>query len=142
MQGEVRMGFFNSFLKGLGFEDEEEPKKVKVKEKKDKKEKKVTASFDLNKFEDEALDKKEEVEETTVEEQTPNTQNAFEIVNVSSQVEVQEVVNKLKRGDKILINLSKLSGSDLTRSLDFLTGAVYALNLGMQKVDGMVYLIQ
>ncbi len=136
------MGFFNSFLRGLGFEDEEETPKAKVKEKKDKKEKKVTASFDLNKFEEETLEKKEDKEEQPTEQQANGAQGSFEIVNVSSQVDVQEVVNKLKKGDKILINLSKLSGNDLTRSLDFLTGAVYALNLGMQKVDGMVYLIQ
>jgi len=42
---------------------------------------------------------------------------------------------------KILINTEGLLTQDLTRSLDFLSGAVYALNLNMQKVDDYLYLI-
>lgn len=145
------MSFFSKILKGLGFEDDEQtPKEPKLEKKKDKKEKLKPdyASFDL----------KQEVppqnvnSQETKDEQDEGTQNAsfkqntanalLDIIKVSSQVEVQNVVNKLKNGERVIINMLALSSADLTRSLDFLTGAVYALDKTMQKVDNAIYIIQ
>ena len=134
------MGFFNKILKGLGFEDEEEeiPKKQKVKEKKVKKEN-VTASYDLGK-----LAEFEENLQTKVEEPQENNNQPsldFELVKVKSQIDVQSVVQKIKQGQKVLINIEQLSQADITRSLDFVSGAVYALGLNLKKVDEKLYLI-
>ena len=141
------MGFLNKFLKGLGFEDEENSSKQVENKKKVKKEKIKTnnsgyASYNLNQEE-----KPKEVEvdqEVTaqVEDTELQPSGGFSIVKVKTQVEVQGVVDKVKRGEKVLINLTGMSGVDITRSLDFLTGVVYALDKTMQKVDGNVYLIQ
>ena len=76
-----------------------------------------------------------------IEESKPQTLD-FEVVKVKSQSDVQNAVQKLKEGIKILINIEQLSSADITRSLDFLTGAVFALNLKMQKLDDKIYLIQ
>ena len=136
----MHLSFFNKILRGLGFEDEEEdmPKKQKVKEKKVKKEN-VTASYDLGKLAD-----FEENAQIQVEEPQENTNQPsldFELVKVKSQIDVQSVVQKIKQGQKVLINIEQLSQTDTTRSLDFVSGAVYALGLNMKKVDEKLYLI-
>ena len=141
------MSFFSKFLKGLGFEEEETLKKTeKIKEKKKKEDKRVLASYDLNKFETDLKnnDKENEIVNNEINSKSVEKQDnlQFELVNVSSQIEVQTVVNRIKNGEKILINISSLDNNDKIRSLDFLSGAVFALNLNMQKVDGSVYLIQ
>ena len=139
------MGFLDKFLKGLGFEDEE-PKTNQVKKKKKVRKEKIKtnnsgyASFDLNEEEQ----TKEEIKEEKITEnkEQQQTSGSFSIIKVTTQVEVQAVVDKIKLGENVLINLTGMSGVDITRSLDFLTGVVYALDKTMQKVDGNVYLIQ
>lgn len=135
------MGFFNKILKGLGFEDDEEevapkPKKkeIKIQQKND-----VTASYNLNKIEkQEKHAENKSVQNIEVE----NKQTSpFEIVKVASQVEVQAVVNKLKQGQTVFVSLQALSSADYARSLDFLSGAVYALGLSLQKVEDKMFLI-
>ena len=72
---------------------------------------------------------------------TVSTSTSLDILKVTNQVEVQKVVDKLKNGEQVIVNMSGLSPNDLTRSLDFLTGAVYALNRSMQKVDEAIFII-
>ena len=72
---------------------------------------------------------------------TVSTSTSLDIIKVTNQVEVQKVVDKLKNGEQVIVNMSGLSSNDLTRSLDFLTGAVYALNRSMQKVDEAIFII-
>lgn len=140
------MGFFNKILKGLGFEDEEveQPKKEKIKEKKPKKET-VIATYNLNEFENNLSKKTQqskEVEKSIQSEDAPKAEQIeFELVKVKSQTDVQEAVKKLKVKRKVLLNVDGLSSIDLVRSLDFVTGAVFALDLNMQKVDDNLYLI-
>ena len=139
------MGFFNKILKGLGFEDEEtiEEKKPKQKEKKQKAKTKVIASYDLNKFEEELNNKREEIPEKKEEKTEEEVTNpSFIVVKVSQQENIQEVIDKIKTGQKVIVNIEDMAQADITRSLDFLTGAVYALNLTMEKLDNKIYLIQ
>ena len=139
------MGFLNKLLKGLGFEDEEH-NSVKVENKKVKKEKVKSknsgyATFDLNEE-----DKVNKIEAENNGKQNPKeeqqSEGGFCIIKVKTQVEVQGIIDKIKNGERVLINLTGMAGADITRSLDFLTGAVYALERTMQKVDGNVYIIQ
>lgn len=145
------MSFFSKILKGLGFEEDEQktPKAAKPKEK-NKKEKinPNFASFDLK---NDVITQTKQTEEPSVENSVLETDNndtsiptagSLEIIKVQNQVEVQNAVNKLKNGEQIIVNMLALSSADLTRSLDFLTGAVYALNKTMQKVDNAIYIIQ
>lgn len=139
------MGFFNKFLKGLGFEDEEEePAKPKVKQKKQKVKNTIIATYDLGKYSEEAVIPKEQQKEQEKKEevqQEAKQELEFELIKVKNQLDVQKVVQKMSASKKILINTEGLLTQDLTRSLDFLSGAVYALNLNMQKVDDYLYLI-
>lgn len=144
------MSFFSKILKGLGFEEEEQaPKQKKEKKKKEKSKPVINASFDLEK---EVLEHKPvqpaeeqptfEQEQPTVQQQPVNNSFSLDIIKVINQIEVQNVVSKIKRGEKVIINMSALNGQDLTRSLDFLTGAVFALNKTIQKVDNSIFIIQ
>ena len=83
------------------------------------------------------------VEEVIKEEKpvTVSTSTSLDIIKVTNQVEVQKVVDKLKNVKQVIVNISGLSSNDLIRSLDFLTGAVYALNMSMQKVDEAIFII-
>lgn len=144
------MSFFSKILKGLGFEDEEEKsnkqaKPTKVKDKKDKL-KPDFATFDLKQEDVINKETKETVnmlETQPTEQQVEQPKNSVEldIIKVCSQVEVQNVVAKIKNNEQVIVNLSGLSDSDLTRSLDFLTGAVFALDKSMQKVDNTIFII-
>lgn len=143
------MSFFSKLLKGLGFEeDEQEQKPKQPKAKKEKPKPVINASFDLEKEDIEKPTQTEEKnietqEETKiVEEPQPSTSFSLDIIKVTNQVEVQAVVTKIKKGERVIINMSALSGVDLTRSLDFLTGAVFALDKAMQKVDNSIFIIQ
>lgn len=143
------MSFFSKLLKGLGFEeDEQEQKPKQPKVKKEKPKPVINASFDLEK---EDIEKPAQIEEKiiepqeetrVIEEQKSTTSFSLDIIKVTNQVEVQEVVTKIKKGERVIINMSALSGADLTRSLDFLTGAVFALDKAMQKVDNSIFIIQ
>ncbi len=144
------MSFFSKILKGLGFEEDEQksPKEPKQKEK-NKKEKLNPnfASFDLKNDVETEQKKPEQVEKESVEPEIENNNStlsagSLEIIKVQNQVEVQKAIDKLKNGEQVIVNMLALSNADLTRSLDFLTGAVYALNKTMQKVDNAIFIIQ
>ncbi|MBE7074478.1 MAG: cell division protein SepF [Clostridiales bacterium] len=138
------MGFFNKILKGLGFEEEEEhetkPKKVKEKKVKNKP---VFATFDLKEEQEEvAQNTQQPLQQPESQTSETTTSLSLNIIKVQNQVEVQNVITKIKNGEQVIINMSALTGQDLTRSLDFLTGAVFALDKTMQKVDTAIYIIQ
>lgn len=139
------MGFFDKILKGLGFDDEGEIKPKKQKKEKKQKSEKINASFDLKKEEESSEIYEDDLKHEEKIEQLENnntTNSSFEIIKVTNQVEVQDVVTKLKNGDKVLVNMTALSSQDLTRSMDFLTGAVFALGFSMQKIEESIFLIQ
>ena len=52
-----------------------------------------------------------------------------------------KVCDNLKKNKMILINLENISHEDARRVLDFLSGACYALDGGMQKVDANIFVI-
>lgn len=141
------MSFFSKILKGLGFEDDDEEQKPKPVKQKKEKSKPVRASFDLTTEEvapKEPEPQPQEQQQQPSQPQTIQQQPSFnlDIIKVQSQIEVQNVVKKIKNGERVIINLSALNEQDLTRSLDFLTGAVYALDKAMQKVDNSIFIIQ
>ncbi len=139
------MGLLNKILKGLGFEtDEEEVKEKKPKQKDKQKKQNINAAFNLNEMEDESVDvlpvqnQKEDIQELNQEVQ----ELGIEMVKLNNQTDTQNAVSKIKLGKKILINIESLQGEDITRSLDFLSGATYALNKTMQKIDDKLFIIK
>ena len=106
------MGFWNSFMKTLGFESEkneensekiEQPKVVERK-----------AEFDL----------KNMPSEEKIKQFSPST-----------QVEIQDIVDILKKGECVCVNLQNMGSASYIRSLDFLSGAIYVL-FGKIKKNG------
>ncbi len=140
------MGLLDKLLKGLGFEGEEKQTPKEPKKPKEKKQKhKVTASFNLNEVDVEEEKPEPLVEEEVqepIENKTTETNLDFELVKLNTQVDAQNIIKTVKEGKRVLINIENLSPADATRSLDFISGALFALDKTMKKVDEKLYLIQ
>ncbi len=131
------MGFFDWVMHGLGFEGKSEKKKSKTEVQDDK-----YANFNLH----------ERVQgETNTAETIPasNSFNAFGIqaesniimVEPKTQKEIQQVVDYLKQGQTVAVNLEGIANIDSTRILDFLSGAIYGLNGSIHRWHGDLFLL-
>ena len=123
-------------MHGLGFEGKGE-KKSKTEVQDDK-----YANFNLH----------ERVQgETNTAETIPasNSFNAFGIqaesniimVEPKTQKEIQQVVDYLKQGQTVAVNLEGIANIDSTRILDFLSGAIYGLNGSIHRWHGDLFLL-
>ena len=100
------MSFFGPVWKILGFEEEKQEKKEKVNP--------CNASFNLS--------------DNNHHKQLPSTRQA------RNQSEVEKVLDELKNVKTIIIDLSNFQ-ENRQRSLDFISGAVFALDGELKKVD-------
>lgn len=55
--------------------------------------------------------------------------------------EVQRLIDYLKQGESVMLNLDNISDSEAQRMLDFASGSVYALNGSIQRVSGNIFLL-
>lgn len=105
------MGFFGKILNVLGFYSDDDLKKLAEKKQ---------------------ANTQQKIKEHTVCNQ-PQTitqkQNAINLFTPSTQKEVVEIVNMLKSGASVRVDLKMFSGEDLIRAIDFLQGACYTLNI-------------
>lgn len=134
------MGFFDWVMHGLGFENTE---------KKEKKSKTKTVTQD-DKYANFNLHEKV-TEENKSATQPMNTSafNNFGIqaesniimVEPKSMSEIQQVVDYLKQGQSVAVNLEGLSSADMERILDFLSGAIYGLNGSIHRWHGDLFLL-
>ncbi len=104
------MGFLDKIFKAFGFEDE--GKATLQGEKKTE-----GASFDLKKFRT----------------RTPSTRFA------SSQLQVQQILDELKEKGVVIIDLSGFNITDRVRALDFISGAIFALEGSIKKLEDEKY---
>ena len=58
-----------------------------------------------------------------------------------SYAEVQRLIDFLKQGESVMLNLDNVSEDEAQRMLDFASGAVYALNGSVQRVSGNIFLL-
>ena len=58
-----------------------------------------------------------------------------------SYSEVQKLIDFLKQGESVMLNLDNVSEDEAQRMLDFSSGAVYALNGSVQRVSGNIFLL-
>ena len=133
------MGFFDWVMHGLGFEETE--KKVKVKKKKGTQQEEKYSSFNLH----------EKVAGTKANTpvQPQASMNNFGIqaesniimVEPKSHSEIQQVVDYLKQGQSVAVNLEGLAAADMDRILDFLSGAIYGLNGSIHRWHGDLFLL-
>jgi len=137
------MGFFDWVMHGLGFETTEKTKK----EKKDKRTKTVEgedkyANFNLH----------EKIQEDSAAKANVNASSSLNnfgiqansniiMVEPKSMSEIQQVVDYLKQGQSVAVNLEGLSAADMERILDFLSGAIYGLNGSIHRWHGDLFLL-
>lgn len=102
------MGFFNNIFKALGFESEQE-------EKTQKKVREQSGSFELS--EDKHYKKLPPVR------------------NVQNQIQLQETIEELKQKKHMIFDFSNFDESIKYRAIDFLAGAVFALDGDLEMID-------
>ena len=58
-----------------------------------------------------------------------------------SYSEVQKLIDYLKQGESVMLNLDGISDDEAQRMLDFASGAVYALSGSIQRVAGNIFVL-
>lgn len=136
------MGFFDWVMHGLGFEGENK--------KKDKKSKTIVAEDD--KYANFNLHEKV-AGEPVVNETTPaNNINAFGnfglqtesniiMIEPKNHADMRKVIDYLKQGQTVAVNLEGISSEDSQRILDFFSGAIYGLNGSIHRWYGDLFLL-
>lgn len=133
------MGLFDWVMHGLGFETTE--KKKNKKSKSDSGDK--YTNFNLH-----------EKTQGKTDENVPNinspagyggfgiqTESNIIMVEPKSHSDIQQVVDYLKQGQSVAVNLEGLSEADSERILDFLSGAIYGLNGSIHRWHGDLFLL-
>ncbi len=136
------MGFFDWVMHGLGFEDKETKK-----QKKDKKGKLVAGEDKYSNFN---LHERVAGETNNIDSvPSATTFNSFGVqaesniimVEPKTHKEIQKVVDYLKQGQSVAVNLEGIASADRERILDFLSGALYALNGSIHRWYGDLFLV-
>lgn len=65
----------------------------------------------------------------------------FLMFTPNSYEDVQEIIDHLKNRESVLLNLKEIKTSTGQRIIDFLSGAIYALNGSIVSVDNGLYLM-
>ena len=132
------MGFFFFFLRGLGFDD---------KDKKDKKSKTIVQDDKYSNFN---LHERVAGETNSFDSMPTGTNfNSFGLqpesniimVEPKTHKEIQQVIDYLKQGQSIAVNLEGIADEDRMRILDFLSGAIYGLNGSIHRWHGDLFLL-
>lgn len=55
--------------------------------------------------------------------------------------EAHKLIDYLKQGESVMLNLDEVSDSEAQRMLDFASGAIYAVNGSIQRVSGNIFLL-
>lgn len=133
------MGFVDWVMHGLGFEDSKKGKKTKTIDKDDK-----YAEFNLH---------EKVAGETNNPDTIPSTNSAgfggfglqpesnIIMVEPKTHKEIQGVIDYLKQGQSVAVNLEGIASSDRMRILDFLSGAIYGLNGSIHRWHGDLFLL-
>lgn len=58
-----------------------------------------------------------------------------------SYSEVHKLIDYIKQGESVMLNLDKIDDLEAQRMLDFASGAAYALNGSIQRVSGNIFLL-
>ena len=135
------MGFFDWVMHGLGFEDKggkkEKDKKGKVITQEDK-----YANFNLHeRVAGETNNLEAAPSATTYGNFGVQAESNIIMVEPTTHKEIQKVVDYLKQGQSVAVNLEGISSADRERILDFLSGALYGLNGSIHRWHGDLFLL-
>lgn len=77
----------------------------------------------------------------TVNQQVPVYSNpAIVIKNPKSYEDVRILIDHLKKHEQVIINFSDVNQNTVCRILDFMSGAIYALNGSIQEISKNVFI--
>lgn len=117
------MGLFNKIFYLMGFEDgnqtQSKPEKEEEKAKRKRKSAKPLASFSLK-------EKKKE-------------KKTLETFKLRSEEEILPLIENLKKNGGVIVDLSALSKDKKVRAFDFISGATFALEGRMEKIETNIY---
>lgn len=136
------MGFFDWVMNGLGFEGESK--------KKDKKSKTAVATED--KYANFNLHEKVAGDSSTAEQSPSSFSAGFNnfgiqaesniiMVEPKNHGDMRKVIDYLKQGQTVAVNLEGISSEDSQRILDFFSGAIYGLNGSIHRWYGDLFLL-
>lgn len=129
------MGFFDWVMHGLGFESKGEKKNSKTAVQEDK-----YSNFNLH-------EKVGEPDNSAVQQTTAfnsfgiQAESNIIMVEPKTHKEIQQVVDYLKQGQSVAVNLEGIASIDSERILDFLSGAIYGLNGSILRWHGDLFLL-
>lgn len=128
------MGFFSKLLRGLGIETEGSEKKKQDKQPADK-----YANFNMHETKTPQMDSysNDVVNSLNFGTGMPN----MIIQRPTSHKDVQKVADILRQGQAELIDLAGLDAQDSGRILDFLSGAIYALNGSIHRINADQFIL-
>jgi cell division inhibitor SepF len=121
-------GFINKALDFLGWEVEEDREEEVEREKDETKKPEIMTS---------------NTKRTSGKVVNIHTNNQFKVIIIQPETidDAQEICDHLKSKKAVVVNLEGLGKEEAQRIVDFLSGAVYALDGGIQKVSYGIFVI-
>lgn len=129
------MGIFDWMLKGFGFESKNNKKGKKIETPSEQK----YANFNLHQKvggENAARFSSNVADSINI-----NMERNFIIHEPKSHKDVQLIVDYIRQNQTALINLANIDSADVGRILDFLSGAIYALNGSIYRIQDDQFII-
>lgn len=129
------MGFFNWIMSGLGFEGDKKKKATQVATE-DK-----YANFNLHERVKGETENAESFSATSFNNFGIQSESNIILVEPKSHKEIQQVVDYLKQGQTVAVNLEGIAQADSERILDFLSGALYGLDGSIHRWHGDLFIL-
>lgn len=129
------MGFFNWIMNGLGFEGDKKKKTTQVATE-DK-----YANFNLHERVKGETENAESFSATSFNNFGIQSESNIILVEPKSHKEIQQVVDYLKQGQTVAVNLEGIAQADSERILDFLSGALYGLDGSIHRWHGDLFIL-
>lgn len=130
------MGFFNWIMNGLGFEGESKKKKSTEVATEDK-----YSNFNLHEKVKGETNNAESFSATSFNNFGIQSESNIILVEPKSHKEIQQVVDYLKQGQTVAVNLEGIAQADSERILDFLSGALYGLDGSIHRWHGDLFIL-
>ena len=125
------MGFFNSIMKGMGFENNEsEAEKVNENNKYNNFDNNLAGHFDIKDFKG-----------NSATDFTAGLGGNLIIYAPKDNGDIKILIECLRRKEACIVNLAQLRAADADKILQFLSGAVYALRGSIKRLQGDLFLM-
>ena len=132
------MGLFNAILTGFGLEDETIKQRTVIKPR--RKEEVVKNKYDSFNLHNKSTN--EPITSANLNKINMTTQASnLAIFAPKTHDDIQKIISSLKREQACIVNLQNISEDDSLRVLDFFSGAIFALNGQINRIQGDLFLV-